>query len=319
MNFAQGACITALQPSFIRVELARFVGIPQMVVVGLPTKAISEAKERLIAIVKSLGIKLPHCRFLFNLYPVSTTKHGSGLDLPMLVALLSSLGVLKREIVISERQLWLGELRLDGTICPITGIPFMLEAAAQLGYEEVWCSSQCQNQFSQIEYGVRIRTINHISELVNLDENQRRKLNRNQIFPQKITSVQLSQQNQLELPSTDWQVLLSQPMVEKALLIAAAGWHHTLLVGPPGLGKTTVAALLIELLPALQSDELSQVVKVQSLVNSNQNSTLRRSCIQVNAQSTMTNLIGSAKQNYLGAVSRAHKGVLFLDEVSEFS
>jgi len=236
----------------------------------------------------------------------------------MLVALLSSLGALKSTIIVSERQLWLGELRLDGTVCPIIGMPVILEAAARLGYKEVWCSDQCLNQLAQQDYGVKICTINHISELVNQDACHRSKLNGNLAPPQKTSTSQLSETGLQALPSHDWQVLLSQPMVEKALLIAAAGWHHTLLVGPPGLGKTTVAALLIELLPALQPDELAQVIKVRSLVSGNQDSGLRRSCIQVNAYSTMTNLIGNAKQNCLGAVSRAHKGVLFLDELLHF-
>lgn len=317
MDCAQGACIVSLQPSFIRVELARFVGIPQMVIVGLPAKVATEAKERLVAIVKTLGVKLPHCRFVFSLSPVCPARYGSSLDLAMMVALLNSLGVLRKNCGITERQLWLGELRLDGTVCSTAGLPVLIEAAAQLGYREVWCSSQSRPQLTMIDFGINIHFIDHIADLVCVSSNQKKKSSPTLVLPGPSNLFPKLSRPNLQ-PNPDWQVLLSQPMVQKVLLVAAAGWHHTVLVGPPGLGKTTVAALLIELLPPLQRDELTQVIKVRSLFNDNQAIVAQRVCVHVTPQSTVSGLLGSVKLGCLGSASKAHKGVLFLDELLHF-
>lgn len=317
MDFAQGACIVSLQPSFVRVELARFVGIPQIVIVGLPTQVASETKERLVAIAKTLGIKLPHCRFVFSLSPPCQVRSGAGLDLALLVTLFHSLGVLRKDIVLHERQLWLGALRLDGTVCSTIGIPVLIEAAAQLGYSEVWCSNLYRPLFEEIEFGIRIHFIDHVADLVSLPSSHCKKQLKH-IVTSTPSQTLKTKHRQNELPDPDWQVLLSQPMVQKALLIAAAGWHHTLLIGPPGLGKTTVAALLIKLLPTLQPDELLQVLKVRSLLDDSLDKVTQRMCVHVSAQTTITSLFGSLKSGRLGAVTKAHKGVLFLDELLHF-
>lgn len=315
MVFAQGAEIICLQSRFTRVELARFVGIPQMIVVGLPAKAGTAAKERLVAILKTVGVRLPHCRFVFNLFPALPTQVGQSLDLAMMVTVLASLGILRKDIILSDYHLWLGELRLDGTVAPPFGLPVILEAATKLGYREVWCSDQCRDQLAIFKYDLVIHTIHSVVELISPAAVRTEKLTSKAESVIHTSRAQSTHLTASSTPQPDWQILLSQPLLEKAMLVAAAGWHHTVLIGPPGLGKTTIAALLIELLPSLQPTEQAEVARIRSLSQITQIVTSARCCMQATAQTTMTDLLGSVKQNSLGLVSRAHCGVLFFDEL----
>lgn len=315
MHSAFGACIHSLQPCFVRVELARFVGMPQMVVVGLPTKAISEAKERLISVIRMCGIKLPHCRFVFNLHPAGLVKQGLSLDLPMVVVLLRTLGVLKREIQLSDKQVWIGELMLDGSVCTVSGMPIMIEAAGSQGFCEVWCNDSYLRKAGDIQYGIAIRSISKITDLIEPSAitHLRRSLTTTQRGEEK--ALRTNEVAPTVSQQSDWHILLSQPLLVRLLLIAAAGWHHTLLVGPPGLGKTTVASLLVELLPSLQPIEIAEVIKIRSLSDEKQYISKQRTAVRITPYSTAVEIIGNPKHNSVGVISQAHRGVLFVDEL----
>lgn len=315
MVYVWGAQVTSLQPSFVRVELVRFAGIPQMVIIGLPSKTASDLREKIIAVTKANHILLPHCRFVFNLSSTCTVKYATNLDLPILISLLSMLGELKQDLGDIDQQLWLGELCLDGGINATFGAPIIAEHAMRHGYRDVWCSSQAQQQLASFDHGMTAHGVNHISELLRRSPTQLGSHAHNRKPP--ISTNRSHAMVTAVNPGDDWQVLLSLPTIERAMLIAASGWHHVVLIGPPGLGKTTVASLLVDILPKLQPNEFAQVLKIRSL-NNNEDSD-KRCCVPVSFQTSASVLMGNLKHNEIGLVSQAHKGVLFFDELIHFS
>lgn len=279
-------------------------GLPAFTVVGLPDKAVGESRERVRAALFAIGLALPPQRITVNLAPADLAKEGSHYDLPIALGLLAAMGVLSAEQV--GGQVVLGELGLDGSIAPVAGVlPAALHAAEQelglicpaaQGGEAAWAG--------EIEVTAPpnlIALMNHLKGTQRLSAPQPR----------------LAED---EGPLADLKDIKGQETAKRALEIAAAGAHNLLMSGPPGSGKSMLAARLPGLLPPLSPAEALEVTMIHSLAGQLSEGRLlrRRPFRNPHHSATLPALIGGGSRARPGEISLAHHGVLFLDELPEF-
>ena len=289
----------------VSVEVMISSGLPKFAIVGLPDKAISEAKERIQSAFSSMGFALPAKRIIVNLAPADVVKEGSHFDLPIAVAILTALGVIPEEEV--QNYMILGELGLDGVIKPVSGIlPTSMSALANnLG---VICP---EKQVSEALWAGNKDVIGpaNLVELINHFKGTQVISNSSEppTFEQKY--------------SVDMSEIKGQEIARRALEIAAVGGHHLLMVGPPGVGKSMLASRLPTILPpmtAREALEISMIKSVAGELGDNGLSIVRpfRSPHHTASQVALT---GGGLHAKPGEVSLAHNGILFLDELPEFS
>ncbi|MDR3439629.1 YifB family Mg chelatase-like AAA ATPase [Telmatospirillum sp.] len=278
-------------------------GLPALTVVGLPDKAVAESRERVRSALQALGLALPPKRITLNLAPADVQKEGSHFDLPIALALLVAMGILPVEEM--DHYVALGELGLDGRLAPVTGVLAAALAAsasdrglicpAAQGGEAAWSGTEVLAPASLLAL------INHFKG--------------SQILARPVPQL-------AEEPGTtlDLKDIKGQETAKRALEIAAAGGHNLLMVGPPGSGKSMLAARLPGLLPPLAPAEALEVTMIHSLAGRlDQGRLLRRRPFRdPHHSASMAALIGGGNRAKPGEISLAHLGVLFLDELPEF-
>ncbi len=293
------------RPVWVEVQISS--GLPAFLIVGLPDKAVAEARERVRAALTSIGLALPAKRILVNLVPADLPKEGSHFDLPIALALLAAMGVIPAEEV--GRYAALGELSLDGRLNPVSGVlSASLEAASmELG---IVCPAYqaeealCGGDIAVLAASDLLALINHFTGL--------------QILVGPVFS-------HTPLPpdatGPDLADIKGMETGRRALEIAAAGGHSLLLSGPPGAGKSMLAARLCGLLPdlsALESLAVSRIYSAAGLLKDGR--PMRRPPARAPHHSaSLPALVGGGARARPGEISLAHHGVLFLDELPEFS
>jgi magnesium chelatase family protein len=275
------------------------------IVVGLPDKAVGESRERVRAALTSLGIALPARRIIVNLSPADLQKEGTHYDLPIALALLVTLGAIAREDISSF--IALGELGLDGRISPVSGVlPAALEAAsADLG---IICPAACGGEAAWAD-GIQILAAPNLVSLLNHFKG------RQVLSPPK---PMLAEENS---PHFDLIDLKGQETAKRALEVAAAGGHNLLMQGPPGAGKSMLAARLPGLLPPLTAEEALEVTMIHSIAGQlgEGNLLTKRPFRDPHHSASLPAMVGGGLKAKPGEVSLAHRGVLFLDELPEFA
>ncbi|MFC6331183.1 YifB family Mg chelatase-like AAA ATPase [Paenibacillus septentrionalis] len=291
----------------IAVEVDIAHGIPQTAIVGLPDSAVRESVERVRSAIRNSGFQFPLERVTINLAPAALRKEGTTLDLAIAVGLLQASNQLTLDL---KQTLLIGELSLDGTVRPIQGALALLQHAKQSGYHQIILPAK-NEQEAHLLSDLHIYPISHLRDLKELayqPTNGSSRTNTNLI----------SYTTELDLAD-----IVGQQEAKRALLVAAAGRHNIIVSGPPGVGKTMLMRRLPTILPKLSEQEALEVMKIHSVAGKltlQDRSIKRHPPFRAPHHSISTaGLIGGGTIPKPGEVTLSHHGVLFLDELPEFS
>ncbi len=287
----------------VQVQVAP--GLPAFNIVGLPDKAVSEAKERVRAALVASGLALPARRITVNLAPADLPKEGSHYDLPIALGLMAAIGAIPHDALAGFTVL--GELGLDGTIAAVAGaLPAAIGANAR--GEGLICPAACGPEAAWASPEMEITAAGSLVQLANHFKGT-------QVLTRPRPGVREMSGGMLDLAD-----IKGQESAKRALEVAAAGGHNLLMAGPPGAGKSMLAARLPSILPPLSPAELLEVSMITSVAGEIADGALtdRRPFRSPHHSASMAALVGGGLRARPGEVSLAHNGVLFLDELPEF-
>lgn len=282
--------------------------VPSLTIVGLPDKAVEEAKERVRSAVKNTGFDFPAKRITVNLAPADLPKEGASYDLPIAIGLLIASGQILAE---TNDCFFTGELSLDGRLRYTNGILPQVLMAKEKKIKKIFLPKINVREAAIIK-GIEIYAVDTLLNLV-------KHLTKQEIIT-PVKNISLEKYAKLQTFDFDMADIAGQEQAKRALEIASAGGHNVILKGPPGAGKTLLARTLPSILPVLTLDEALEVTKIYSISGLLEGSPVitQRPFRSPHHTTSHIGLIGGGANPKPGEISLAHRGVLFLDEFPEF-
>ena len=301
--------LTGVDGHMVEVEADLSSQTPGFQIIGLPDKALGEAAQRVRNACVNAGLEFPRRHLTVNLSPANLPKAGSGFDLSIAVATLATAGALRRDSV--RTTVHIGELGLDGRLRPVPGVLPAVYAAARAGFTEVIVPSANAAE-ARLVPGVEVRAASSLAEVAVSHGAD--------IEVRDTDPVQTAPRAEPADEALDLADVIGQDEAVDALITAAAGGHHMMLSGPPGAGKTMLARRLPGILPALTEGEALEVAAIRSLAGE---AVARLDSLPPfeaphHTASAAALVGGGSRSPRPGAIVRAHRGVLFLDETPEF-
>ncbi len=293
----------------ISVEADVSEGLPCFEMVGFLTSEVKEAKERVRTALKNCGCPLPAKHITINLTPANIRKSGTGCDLPVAASLLAALGIIVGDSL--SRYVVIGEIGLNGRILPVSGVLSASIMAKEKGYDGIMVPEENAREAAIIP-DIKVIPVPDILTFMRICRDG---------FPEP---YKINEERDLWRTeySVDFSEIYGQTMVRRACEIAVSGMHNLLMIGPPGSGKTMAARRIPTILPDLTRDEkleLSQIYSIGNLLDEKRIIQNERPFRSPHHTSTPTSIAGGGKYPKPGEISLAHHGILFLDELPEFS
>jgi len=284
-------------------------GFPTFNLVGLPDKAVEEAKDRVRTAIVNASFEMPDSRITVNLAPADIPKEGSLFDLPIAVGILSASGIIDRDSLLSS--LFVGELSLEGKLRPVPGMISIALMAKEKKIKSLFVPLDNAKEAALVE-NISIYPVYNINDLI-LHLNKTRLISP---YP----PIQIEHLMQQSVSEFDFADIRGQEQAKRALEIAAAGFHNIHLKGVPGAGKTMLSRAFPSILPVMTKDEILEVTKMYSVAGLCQDRgfILERPFRSPHHTTSRIGLIGGGNNPKPGEISLAHRGVLFLDEFPEF-
>lgn len=303
------ATVVGLTAEQIEVEADVSNGLPATIVVGLPDTAVQESRERVKSALKNSSCSYPGTRVSVNLAPADTQKIGTGFDVPIALAILLASGQFSFS---GEGKWFVGELALDGTVRPVQGVLAIALRAQELGVQELFVPTANVAEASLVA-GL------HVFAYASLDAVLRHVAGVAPLEPASATNV--SALRLVQPSGLDWTDVAGQQSAKRVLEIAASGGHNVLMSGPPGSGKTLLARAFATILPPLETAECLELTKIYSIAGKLPSSgvVIERPVRSPHHTTSSVALVGGGGVPRPGEITLAHKGVLFLDELPEFS